>query len=69
MPKILLYEEIGESIKSLNLKQREVFNVHSTLAKYYAKYDRHNVESVYIFLSSNESISKFHVLKVIYTVI
>ena len=69
MPKILLDEEIGESIESLNLKQREVFNVHPTLAKSYSKYDRHNVEPVYVFISSNESISKSHVLKVMYTVI
>ena len=33
MPKILLDDEVSESINSLNSKQREIFNVFHTWAK------------------------------------
>ena len=42
MPKILLDDEIAESINSLNSKQKEVFNVVFTWSKDYLKYDGHD---------------------------
>ena len=51
MPKILPDDEITEGIDSLNLKQREVFNVVHTRVEDYVKYNEHDVEPVYIFFS------------------
>ena len=48
MPKILPDDEIAEGINSLNLKQREVFNVVQTWAKDYVKYDGHDIEPAHI---------------------
>ena len=41
MPQILSKDEIVECINSLDLKQREVFNVVHTWAKDYVNHDGH----------------------------
>ena len=52
MPKTLPDDEIAVGVNSLNLKQREVFSVVYT----WAKYDGCNVEPVHIFLSGESNI-------------
>ena len=69
MPQILSDDEIAEGICSLNLKQREIFNVVHKWAKDYVKHDGHNVEPMHIFLSGRKGISKTHLVKVIYNAI
>ena len=70
MPKILSYDEIAESINSLNLKKRKVFNVvHTWANRNYVNYDGHDLELVHIFLSGSGGTSKSHLVKVIYNAI
>ena len=69
MPQILSDNEIAKGINSLNLKEREVFNVVHTWAKNYVKYDGHDVQPVHIFLSGSERTDKSHLMKVIYNVV
>ena len=72
MPKILSDDEIPEGINSLDLKQREDFNVvHTcaTCAKNNVKYDGDDVEPLYIFLSGSGGTGKSHLVKVIYNAI
>ena len=66
---ILLDDEIGKSINSLNSKQRVVFNVVHTWAEDYVKCDGHNVEPIYIFLSGSGGRGKSYLVKVIYNAI
>ena len=51
MPQILAHDEIAEGLNSLNLKQRDVFNVVNTWAKCYVRHSVHNVEPIHIFIS------------------
>ena len=69
MPQILPDNEIAEGINSLNSKQSKIFNMFHTWAKEYTKYDGHNVEPVYIFLSGSGGTGKSHLVKVIYNAI
>ena len=65
MPQILPDDETEKSIKFRNSKERKDFSVVHTLAKNNMKYDRHNVESVHIFLSGRGGTGKSHLIKVI----
>ena len=65
MLQILPDNEIAKGIKSLNSKQREVFNVVYTWAKDYVKYYGHDVESVHILLSGSGGTGKPYLVKVI----
>ena len=69
MPQVLPDAEIAKDINSLNLKQREVFNVVHTWAKNYVKYDGHDVDPVHIFPSVSGGTGKSHLVKVIYSAI
>ena len=69
MPQILPDDNIAEGINSLNLKQREVFNVIHEWVKGNVKYDWHNIEPIHIFLSGSRGTDKSCLVKVIYTVI
>ena len=51
MPNILPDDEFAEGINSLDLKQREVFNVVHRWAKDFVKYGRYNFEPVHTFFS------------------
>ena len=68
-PQILPDDETAEGINSLNLKQREVFDVVHSWVKDYLKYDGHNVEGIYVFLSGSGGTGKSHLVKVIYNII
>ena len=57
---ILPDDEMVESTNSLNLKEKEVFNVVHTWAEDYVKYDGHNVELINIFLSGSECTGKLN---------
>ena len=67
--KILSNREISESIKSLNPKEREVFNMVYMWAKDNIKYDGNIVESVHIFLLDSGRTGKSYLVKVIQNVI
>ena len=67
--KILSNCKISESIKSLNPKQREVFNMVYMWAKDNIKYDGNIVESVHIFLLDSGRKGKSYLVKVIQNVI
>ena len=54
IPQILTDDGMSEGINSLNVKQREVFSVVHTRAKYYVKYNEHNVEPNNTFLLAVE---------------
>ena len=69
MPKILPHAQIAEGTSSLNSKQRKAFNITNKWAKDYAKYNRHTVEPVHIFLSDIGGTGKSHLIKVIDNVI
>ena len=58
-----------QKTNSLTSKQREVFNVVHPWAKNYVKYDGHDVEPVYIFVSGSGGTHKSHLVKVIHNVI
>ena len=62
MPKILP-NEIAAGTNSLNLKQREVFNVFHTWAKDYVKYNWQDAEPVHIFLSGTRGTGKSRLVK------
>ena len=69
MPQILADGEIAIGVNSLNSKKREVFNVVHKWAKHYVKYNEHNVEPVYIFLSGSGGTGKSHLVNVMYNAI
>lgn len=54
---------------SLNLKQREVFNVVHTWAKDSVNHDGHNVEPIHIFIWGSGGTGKSQLVKVIYSAI
>ena len=56
-------------IYSLNLKQREFFNVVYTSAKDHVKYNEHDFEPVHIFLSGGGRAWKFHLVIAIYNAV
>ena len=64
MPQILSDDEIVKCINSLNSKQREVFSVVHTWSKDYVKYDKHDVELVYIFLSGSGGTGKSRLVNI-----
>ena len=69
MPQILPDDQITKGINYLTSKQREVFNVLYPLGEDYAKYHRHHVEPVHLFISGRGGKSKSHFVKVIYNTI
>ena len=62
-------DEIAENANSLTSKYRKVFNVIHAMAKDYVKYNLHNVEPVYLYLSGKGGAGKSHLVKVIYNAI
>lgn len=66
MPQILPGDEI---IIYCNSRQMELFNVIHAWDKYYLKYNEHNIDLVYIFLSGSENMGKSHLMEVIYNAI
>ena len=56
-------------MNSLNLKEREVFNVVYAWTKDYLKYNGHDAEPVNIFPSGSGGTSKSHLMKVLYNAI
>ena len=69
MPQILPDDEIAEGMNSFNSKQREVFNAIHAWPIEYAKYGRHDVEPVHIFLPGSGEKGKSYLMKVIYDTI
>ena len=69
MPQILADDEIAANIKSLNKKQRDVFNISHKWARDYVKgmsQKRMNiVEPIHIFVSGSEGTEKSHLIKTI----
>ena len=63
MPQILPDDEVVKGTNSLNLKQRQVFNVVHTWVKDYVKFDGHSVETIHIFLSGSGGTSKSYLVK------
>ena len=64
--KILTDDEIAEGTKSLNSKQRELFNVVHAWVKDYLKNDGPNVEPVHKFIFGNGATVYIHLVKVIH---
>ena len=63
IPKILPDDDIAKSIKSLNSKQREVFNVNHTWAKDNVKHDGDDLEPIHIFFSGSGVMGKSFLVK------
>ena len=70
MPQILTDDEIAANIKSLNKKQRDVFNIAHKWARDYVKgmsqKRMRNVEPIHIFLSGSGGAGKSHLIKTMY---
>ena len=70
MPQILTDDEIAANIKSLNKKQRDVFNVAHKWARDYVKgmsqKSMHTVEPIHTFLSGSGTTGKSHFIKTTY---
>ena len=67
---VLCDNEINDKIRSLNFKQREIFEVILTWAKMFVKYRNseleRNVEPLHIFLTGQGGCGKSHLVKTIY---
>ena len=69
MPRIMVDDELLESINSLNFKQHDAFNAVHKLSKEYAKQKGISVKLVHVFFRGNGSTGKFRLVKMIYNVV
>ena len=69
MSQMLTGDEISEGINSLNLKQREMFNMVHTWAKDHLNNNGNNVQLINIFTSGSGDTGKTYLVKLIYNAV
>ena len=69
MPQMLTGDEISEGINSLNLKQRQMFNMVHTWGKDHVNNNGNNVQLIHIFTSGSGDTGETYLVKVIYNAV
>ena len=63
IPRVMTFDEVLESINSLNSMQNGVFNVFHNSVKEYGKYNGFNIKPVHTLLSGTGDTGKSHLVK------